>query len=147
MRETLQAPGLPDNTGDWPCATMWQSSTKSQGEAMMAPARKSRPALNGMRRLTPCGYTECTVSSIEVVRRPSLKDASVDDGPLNKIIEGNEHCSNTAMSPATTIPSQGSNSPIMPRMHTQAFTCMKQPLMFFNKNKTAPFPSNFLFCH
>ncbi|RNC51244.1 hypothetical protein TcCL_ESM11655 [Trypanosoma cruzi] len=80
MRETLLAPGLPDNTGDWPCATMWQSSTESQGEAMMAPARKSRPALNGMRRLTPCGYTDCTVSSIEVVRRPSLKDASVDDG-------------------------------------------------------------------
>ncbi|RNC35444.1 hypothetical protein TcCL_Unassigned01674 [Trypanosoma cruzi] len=22
MRETLQAPGLPDNTGDWPCVTI-----------------------------------------------------------------------------------------------------------------------------
>ncbi|RNC36714.1 hypothetical protein TcCL_Unassigned00272, partial [Trypanosoma cruzi] len=33
------------------------------------------------RRLTPCGHTECTDSPIERIRRPSLKAASVIDGP------------------------------------------------------------------
>ncbi|RNF00590.1 hypothetical protein TcG_11726 [Trypanosoma cruzi] len=30
--------------------------------------------------LTPCGHMECTISSIELIRPPSPKDASVSDG-------------------------------------------------------------------
>ncbi|RNC33790.1 hypothetical protein TcCL_Unassigned03483 [Trypanosoma cruzi] len=43
--------------------------------------RKRSPHPPTTRRLSPCGHTECTFSSIEIIRRPSLKDASVDDGP------------------------------------------------------------------
>ncbi|RNC34865.1 exo-alpha-sialidase [Trypanosoma cruzi] len=34
---------------------------------------------------TPCGHTECTLSSIELTRRPSLKYASVIGGSWNTI--------------------------------------------------------------
>ncbi|RNC32433.1 hypothetical protein TcCL_Unassigned04952, partial [Trypanosoma cruzi] len=58
------------------------------------PARRGWPerlwmpsALNGMRRLIPCDHTECTISSIEIILRPSLKNASVSDGPSNTIEE------------------------------------------------------------
>ncbi|RNC53429.1 hypothetical protein TcCL_ESM09230 [Trypanosoma cruzi] len=71
------------------------------------------------RRLTPCGYTECIISSIELILRPSLKDASVSDGLLNTI-EGNGQCSSTAILPATMILQLKCNSPIMPRMRTQS---------------------------
>ncbi|RNC36353.1 hypothetical protein TcCL_Unassigned00695 [Trypanosoma cruzi] len=33
------------------------------------------------RRLSSRGHTECTVSSIDLILRPSLEDASVSDGP------------------------------------------------------------------
>ncbi|RNC51013.1 hypothetical protein TcCL_ESM11908 [Trypanosoma cruzi] len=39
------------------------------------------PALSAMRRLTPCGHTECTASPIEIIRHPCLEDASVNNGP------------------------------------------------------------------
>ncbi|RNC41700.1 hypothetical protein TcCL_NonESM08728 [Trypanosoma cruzi] len=42
------------------------------------------------RCLTPCGHTECTVSSIDLILLPSLKAASVIDGPSNTI-EENKH--------------------------------------------------------
>ncbi|RNC39684.1 hypothetical protein TcCL_NonESM10937, partial [Trypanosoma cruzi] len=71
------------------------------------------------RRLTPRGHTERTVSTIELIRRPSLKDASVSDGPSNTI-EGNGQCSNTVTPPATMILSYWGNSPMTPRMRTQS---------------------------
>ncbi|RNC40000.1 hypothetical protein TcCL_NonESM10579 [Trypanosoma cruzi] len=37
------------------------------------------------RRLTPRGHTECTVSSMELMPRPSLKDASSNNGAWNTI--------------------------------------------------------------
>ncbi|RNC40424.1 hypothetical protein TcCL_NonESM10098 [Trypanosoma cruzi] len=45
------------------------------------PHAEADPHPSTTRRLTPCGHTECTVSSIDLIRRPSLKDASVSDGP------------------------------------------------------------------
>ncbi|RNC52272.1 hypothetical protein TcCL_ESM10530 [Trypanosoma cruzi] len=82
MREILPALGFSRQYGVLdPGATMSHSSTKSQGESTMTPAQKCRLALNGMRRLTPCGHKERTASSIELIRRPSLKAASVIDGP------------------------------------------------------------------
>ncbi|RNC31841.1 hypothetical protein TcCL_Unassigned05615 [Trypanosoma cruzi] len=43
--------------------------------------RKRSPHPPTTRRLSPCSHTEHTISSIELTRRPSLKDASVSDGP------------------------------------------------------------------
>ncbi|RNC36159.1 hypothetical protein TcCL_Unassigned00893 [Trypanosoma cruzi] len=70
------------------------------------------------RRRSPRGHTERTVSSIELIRRPSLKDASVSDGPSNTI-EENGQCGNAVTPPATMSPSYRGNSPITPRTHTQ----------------------------
>ncbi|EAN82425.1 hypothetical protein TcCL_Unassigned00584 [Trypanosoma cruzi] len=69
------------------------------------------------RRLTPRGHTECTVSSMELMPRPSLKDASSNNGAWNTI-EKSEKRSNTAIMPATIILQLRGNSPITPRMQT-----------------------------
>ncbi|ESS55624.1 hypothetical protein TCDM_12889 [Trypanosoma cruzi Dm28c] len=86
------------------------------------------------RCLTPCGHTERTVSPIEIIRRPSLKNASVSDGPSNTI-EENGQCSNTVTPPATMSPSYRGNSPITPRMRTQSTYHIKITQFFSPETK------------
>ncbi|RNE99925.1 hypothetical protein TcG_12047 [Trypanosoma cruzi] len=45
------------------------------------PHAEAIPHPSTTRRLTPRGHAERTVSPIELIRRPSLKNASVSDGP------------------------------------------------------------------
>ncbi|RNC39905.1 hypothetical protein TcCL_NonESM10688 [Trypanosoma cruzi] len=44
------------------------------------PHAEAIPHPSMTRRLSPCGHTEHTVSSIDLIRHPSLKNASVSDG-------------------------------------------------------------------
>ncbi|ESS60923.1 hypothetical protein TCDM_11526 [Trypanosoma cruzi Dm28c] len=104
------------------------------------PQAEADPHPSMTRRLTPSGHTECTVSTIDLILRPSLKNASVSDGP-SSTIEENGQRSNTVTPPATMIPSYRGNSPITPRMQTHNQHTYKNHPMFFYQKPNNPFPS------
>ncbi|EKF30691.1 hypothetical protein MOQ_005494 [Trypanosoma cruzi marinkellei] len=147
VRETSLAPGLPRQYGVLdPGTAMSQSSMGSQGKAILAPAQKRHTTINGMRRLIPRGHTGRTDSPKELIRRPSFKDGSADDGPshTNRKKE-NLKCSSAAILPATMILSQQSNSLSRLGVHTQVVKYMEHPLVFHTKTKPPLSLPNLLF--
>ncbi|RNC56128.1 hypothetical protein TcCL_ESM06323 [Trypanosoma cruzi] len=80
-RETLLAPGFSRQYGIRPQLAANTQRTQSEQPLKEPHTRKRGPHPPMTRRLSPRGHTECTVSSIEIIRRPSLKNASVSDGP------------------------------------------------------------------
>ncbi|ESS61082.1 hypothetical protein TCDM_11344 [Trypanosoma cruzi Dm28c] len=103
------------------------------------PHAEAIPHPSMTRRLTPCGHTECTVSSTELMPRPSLKYASFNDGAWNTIEKSGKR-GNTAIMPATIILQLRCNSPITSRMHEQVTYYMKPTQCFSPGNKQPPIP-------
>ncbi|RNF09750.1 hypothetical protein TcG_09784 [Trypanosoma cruzi] len=91
----------PTGYGHSPAANTQRTPSK---QSPKEPHAEADPHPSMTRRLTPRGHTERTVSSIELMPRPSPKDATVRDGPSNTI-EENGQCSSTATAPNTMIPS------------------------------------------
>ncbi|RNC33856.1 hypothetical protein TcCL_Unassigned03415 [Trypanosoma cruzi] len=75
----LQFNPTANGTRPQPAANKQISHTSKQSPK--EPHAEADPHQPMTRRLTPCGHTECTVSSIDLILRPSLEDASVSDGP------------------------------------------------------------------
>ncbi|RNC32416.1 exo-alpha-sialidase [Trypanosoma cruzi] len=57
------------------------NTQRTRSELSKSREQKRGPHPSMTRRLTPCSHTECTISPIELILRPSLKDTSVSDGP------------------------------------------------------------------
>ncbi|ESS55495.1 hypothetical protein TCDM_13026 [Trypanosoma cruzi Dm28c] len=104
---------------DTATARCQQTQRTRSEQSPKEPNAEADPHPSMTRCLTPRGHTERTVSSTEIIRRQSLKNASVSDGPSNTI-EENGQCGNAVTAPATMIPPYRGNSPITPRMHTQS---------------------------
>ncbi|RNC36704.1 hypothetical protein TcCL_Unassigned00319 [Trypanosoma cruzi] len=106
----------PGNTGYGHSHAANTQRTRSE-QSPKEPHAEAGPHPSMTRRLIPCGHTEHTISPIELILRPSLKNASVSDGNQNTI-EKYGQCSGTATPPATMIPSYRGNSSIIPLVHT-----------------------------
>ncbi|RNC56141.1 hypothetical protein TcCL_ESM06337 [Trypanosoma cruzi] len=78
-RHRLQAPSHGNGIRPQPAAGTQRTRSEQSPKEPHTRKRGLHPAMT--RRLSPRGHTECTVSSIEIIRRPSLKNASVSDGP------------------------------------------------------------------
>ncbi|RNC35070.1 hypothetical protein TcCL_Unassigned02074 [Trypanosoma cruzi] len=70
----------PTANGTRPQPAANRQRTRSE-QSPKEPHAEADPHQPMTRRLAPCGHTECTVSSIDLILRPSLEDASVSDGP------------------------------------------------------------------
>ncbi|RNF15381.1 hypothetical protein TcG_07086 [Trypanosoma cruzi] len=70
----------PTANGIQPQPAAGTQRTRSE-QSPKEPHAEADPHPSMTRRLTPCGHTEHTVSPIELILRPSLKAASVNDGP------------------------------------------------------------------
>ncbi|RNE98431.1 hypothetical protein TcG_12317 [Trypanosoma cruzi] len=70
----------PTDNGIQPQPAANTQRTRSE-QSPKEPHAEADPHPSMTRRLTPCGHAERTISSIELIRPPSLKAASVSDGP------------------------------------------------------------------